>query len=128
MYNLHNIKKLAEKKNHSIRVISAAAGVSDTGLHKSITRNIIKLETLDKIAEFMGVSISELISDSRFSGNKDSGIDQEQVGVYKQLIETQAALIKKHENENRDLRKEVEQLKNAALHRLSTETAYVPKV
>ncbi len=63
MYNLQNIKRIAELKNKSIREIANHCSISDTGLHKSIANNTISLESLYKIADFLKVTITELINE-----------------------------------------------------------------
>jgi len=116
MYNLLNIKTIAERKKITIREIAVYCGVRDTGLHKSISKNSINIETLYKIAEYLNISVSELINDKRYKIQEGKG-DSE--GVYKKLVSTQEELIRKQEKmynslekENRDLKKQIEELKN----------------
>lgn len=116
LYNLLNIKIIAERKKTTIREIAIHAGISDTGLHKSISKNSINIETLCKIAEFLNVSVSELINDKLRSNPVES---KDNEVVYKKLVSTQEELIQKQEKmyntlekDNKELKKQVEQLKN----------------
>lgn len=64
MYNLQNIKRIAEEKKATIRELATHCGISDTGLHKSIAMNSININTLDKIAEYLKVTVTELIGEN----------------------------------------------------------------
>ncbi len=63
MYNLNNIKKIAVQKKISIRKIANNCDISPEGLHKSIANNKIGIETLYKIADYLKVTISDLIAE-----------------------------------------------------------------
>ena len=62
MYNLHNIKRLAEERKLTIREIGDYCGVSAESIHRSIKMNNISLFTLDKICEYLNLSMSEVIN------------------------------------------------------------------
>jgi len=64
MYNLLHIKTLAEKKKVTLKEIILNVGMSEAGFHKSIKNGNMGIAYLDKIAEYLDVSISELVYDS----------------------------------------------------------------
>ena len=119
MYNLAHIRTLAEKKKLKIKEVFQYAGITDPGLRNSIEKQTMSLKTLDKLAELFDVSISELIADSRLKVINEDKIPIVNEGVYKKLVSTQEDLIQKQEilyntleKENRDLKKQIEELKN----------------
>jgi len=119
MYNLQHIKILAEQKKVTLKEIIIYCGVSEAGFHKSIKTQSMGIQTINKIADFFGVSISELIGDDAFVENKGNDVNVENVGIYKKLVTTQEGLIDKQEKlynssvkEIQDLKKQVEKLKN----------------
>ena len=57
LYN--KIKLLCDEKRISIPELSEKIGLSKTGLYKSIANKTMKVDTLEKIAETLGVSIYE---------------------------------------------------------------------
>lgn len=61
MYNLQNIKKIAEEKRISIRELAEFCGKTAESLHGSIKNNNMHLETLDLICEYFGMPIDEVI-------------------------------------------------------------------
>jgi len=63
MYNLQNIKRIAEYKKITIREIAVKCEIAENGLHKSIAKNSINIETLYKISDLLKVTISELINE-----------------------------------------------------------------
>jgi len=119
MYNLAHIRTLAEKKKLKIKEVFQYAGITDPGLRNSIEKQTMSLKTLDKLAELFDVSISELIADSRLKVINEDKIPIVNEGIYKKLVSTQEDLIQKQEilyntleKENRDLKKQIEELKN----------------
>ncbi len=58
MVNLQLIKNLAEKKGISIRDLADRVGLKENQIHVMCRTNSTKIDTLDKIAKELGVSIS----------------------------------------------------------------------
>ncbi len=119
MYNIANIRKLAEAKKLKIKDVYEYAGITDMGLRKSIENQNMSLKTLDKLAELFNVSISELIADSRHNASKEEIKTGNDIDIYRKLISTQEELIRKQEKlyynlekQKQDLEKQVENLKN----------------
>lgn len=93
MYNLANIRRLAEAKKLKIKDVFEYAGITDMGLRKSIENQNMSLKTLDKLAELFEVSISELIADSRHNAPKEGLKIGGDIDVYRKLTSTQEELI-----------------------------------
>ncbi len=62
MYNLKNIRKLANEKKITIVEIANYCGITRQSYSKSIDRNAMSLETLDKTCEFFKIPMNELIA------------------------------------------------------------------
>ncbi|WP_304801344.1 helix-turn-helix domain-containing protein [Paramuribaculum intestinale] len=58
MANLYLIKALAESKNIPITQLAQAVGVSEQQIHLMVRKNSTKIETLEKIARVLNVSVS----------------------------------------------------------------------
>lgn len=58
MANLILIKALAESKNIPITQLAQAVGVSEQQIHLMVRKNSTKIETLEKIARVLNVSVS----------------------------------------------------------------------
>ncbi len=58
MANLNLIKVLAESKNIPITQLAQAVGVSEQQIHLMVRKNSTKIETLEKIARVLNVSVS----------------------------------------------------------------------
>ena len=119
MYNLLHIKEVAKLKNVTVKKMLEDIHVGETGFYNSLRNGEIIISTLDKIADYLNISISELISDNRFNDRKFEINGSIDVGVYKKLVATQEDLIKKQERlhytvvkDNERLTKQVEKLKN----------------
>ena len=110
MYNLQNIKKIAEEKRISIRELAEFCGKTAESLHGSIKNNNMHLETLDLICEYLGVSISELI-------NQDvKGLKIEKI----QITDANEYLVQRFEEivkENVKLKDELRELKSKLLEK-----------
>jgi transcriptional regulator with XRE-family HTH domain len=65
------IKNLLKKRNLHIGELCEKIGMSHHGLNKTLKNNTIKLETLQKIADVLEVSITYFFG-SGSSGNKES--------------------------------------------------------
>lgn len=116
MYNLQHIRFLADKKKLKLKEICEAAGMTDMGLRNSINNQSINIKALDKIADILDVSISELISDSRLNDANSSEppplYGKEKMNdPYKVLFEMQKE-ITEIIKENAELKIENERLKN----------------
>ena len=58
MANLLKIRDLLKEKKVSIRELSNAIGITEQGINRLLRENSTKVETLESIAKFLGVSIS----------------------------------------------------------------------
>jgi transcriptional regulator with XRE-family HTH domain len=52
------IKKLSKQRKLSIKELSAQCGMTEVGFHQSLNNMTLKVETLEKIAEILKVSVS----------------------------------------------------------------------
>ena len=62
MANLNLIKALAESKNIPITQLAQAVGVSEQQIHLMVRKNSTKIETLEKIARVLNVSVSVFLT------------------------------------------------------------------
>jgi DNA-binding Xre family transcriptional regulator len=58
MANLGKIKLLLAEKNITLRDLAGSVGMTEQGLHKLIKENSTKVDTLEKIANRLDVSVS----------------------------------------------------------------------
>ena len=58
MANLQNIKNIAERKGMTIRELADRVGLKENQIHVMCRTNSTKIDTLEKIAKELGVSIS----------------------------------------------------------------------
>lgn len=65
MVNLSKIKELAKDKDITIKSLAAQAGITEQGLHKMIKDNSASADTLDKVAQALGVSPVVFFQDSK---------------------------------------------------------------
>lgn len=117
MYNLNNIKTLAARKKVSMKQLFAYCEISEGGFYKSIDNQSMNIKTLDKIAELLQVSVSELINDrhdtSPEKGLKKSGVVESPVEIYEpptELAECYKTMYKQQVEITR-LQKELEEVK-----------------
>ena len=61
--NLSKIKELAKNQGKTMASVAEAAGLTQAGLSFIIKENSTKVETLQKIARFLNVSIMEFIEE-----------------------------------------------------------------
>ena len=61
--NLSKIKDLAKDQGKTMASVASAAGLTQAGLSFIIRENSTKVETLQKIAKYLNVSILEFIED-----------------------------------------------------------------
>ena len=88
--NLSKIKDIAEARRIPMTKVAEAAGITPTGLSHLMRVNSTRVDTLEKIADFLGVPITEFFNDeapapvygntanvgSKFRGNLSVGSDQ----------------------------------------------------
>lgn len=89
--NLSKIKEIAEAKRVPMAQVAEAAGITPTGLSHLIRVNSTRVDTLEKIADFLGVAITDFFTDaptpapvygntanvgSKFHGSLNVGSDQ----------------------------------------------------
>jgi len=124
MYNLLNIKEVAANKNISIKSLVSRIGISEPGFYKSLDNNSMNIKTLDKIAQVLNVTISELVGD-KTGKSPESGLNKNEVastpiGIYAPPIKSEDQLrimyeqqleLGKQQKEIYELKMEVERLK-----------------
>lgn len=66
MAKLSIIKDLAKQKNLTLDYVAKESGITSQGLYKMMRENSTKVDTLEKIAEVLGVPVS------RFFGENDN--------------------------------------------------------
>ena len=90
MANLKKIKDLAQQRGVTLARIAEAVDITPTGLSLIIRENSTRVETLEKIADFLNVPISSFFDDeplppaqgntanvgNKFRGNLNVGSDQ----------------------------------------------------
>lgn len=64
MHYINKIKFLCDKRKVTIRKLAQEIGVSEIGLHKMISNNSMKVETLQKIADYFELPVSSFFEDS----------------------------------------------------------------
>lgn len=72
IYN--KIKAIAKSKKISIDSLSEQIGMTRNGFDYMCRENSMKMDTLDKICEVLGVTHSELFSDAKLSTNSGTNI------------------------------------------------------
>jgi len=125
MYNLLNIKEVAANKNISIKSLVSRIGISEPGFYKSLDNNSMNIKTLDKIAQVLNVTISELVGDktgkSPESGLNKNKVTSTPIGIYAPPIKSEDQLrimyeqqleLGKQQKEIYELKMEVERLKS----------------
>jgi transcriptional regulator with XRE-family HTH domain len=126
MYNLSNIKNVATSKGITIKELITRAKVTEQGFYKSLENNSMGIKTIAKIADILGVTISELISDSatksKYEIHKNSLVEspvqiynlpEDKDQLYKIMYEQQVE-ITNQQKEITKLTKKYESLKNAS--------------
>jgi len=120
MYNLQNIKAIATKRNMSVKELTRRVKSTEQGFYKSLENNSMNIKTVAKIADVLEVSISELISDSRFNVGQNKSLvaspDAEygkESELYKIMYQQQKE-ISDLKDEKMDLKLELERTKNAS--------------
>lgn len=69
MANLQKIKDLAEDKGISIRDLAERVGIKENQIHVMCRTNSTRIDTLEKIAQVLNVSISEFFDDTTIGGH-----------------------------------------------------------
>lgn len=131
MYNLLNIKTVAIKKGTNMKALLKKIKKTEQGFYKSLETNSMNIKTLNKIAEELEVTISELINDRPPKGKKyehknslvsspaaEYIIPENKEDLYKIMFEQQKEIteqqkeITEQQKEITELKLEVERLKN----------------
>lgn len=68
MANLQLIKDIAEQKNIPLATIASELGITPQALSKLMRNNSTKIDTLEKIAQILKVSVTVFFDDSSNSG------------------------------------------------------------
>lgn len=69
MANLQKIKDIAENKGVSVRDLAERVGIKENQIHVMCRTNSTKIDTLERIAHVLNVSISEFFDDTIESGD-----------------------------------------------------------
>lgn len=83
MANLQKIKNIAEKKKISIRELADRVGLKENQIHVMCRTNSTKIDTLEKIANELGVSVSCFFDDvtitERYEQHGDHNLQAHQI-------------------------------------------------
>lgn len=84
MANLQKIKDIAEKKKISIRELADRVGLKENQIHVMCRTNSTKIDTLEKIANELGVSVSCFFDDDvtiteRYEQHGDRNLQAHQI-------------------------------------------------
>lgn len=84
MANLQKIKEIAEKKKISIRELADRVGLKENQIHVMCRTNSTKIDTLEKIANELGVSVSYFFDDDvtimeKYEQNGDHNLQAHQI-------------------------------------------------
>lgn len=84
MANLQKIKDIAEKKKISIRELADKVGLKENQIHVMCRTNSTKIDTLEKIANELGVSVSYFFDDDvtiteRYEQHGDHNLQAHQI-------------------------------------------------
>ena len=123
MANLYKIKTLAESKGISIRDIEDRVGVGENRIHVMCRTNSTKIETLERIAQVLGVRVSEFFEDAPvgktirtegdYSPASDSGDISVIVGdaVLAERVKALENLVAEKDERITELKERIEELK-----------------
>lgn len=103
MVNLNLIKSLAERQNISIRELADKVGVSENQIHVMCKTNSTKINTLEKIAKVLNVSINYFFDEDN-SSSTSLKADDSLTGLNDHLL-----LIAKKSLEIRSIEKNLEE-------------------
>ena len=125
MANLQRVKDIAERRRISIRELADRVGVKENQIHVMCRTNSTKIDTLEKIAQVLDVSISAFFEDAPNLKNYIEG-DNNQLneqgahgninggdadGVLLERIKSLEALVKEKDERINDLKERIEELK-----------------
>ena len=88
IYNMHYINKIkliCNTKKITLKQLAKEISVSETGLHQMITNNTMKVETLQKIADYLEVPIVRFFDDD--FDDKTVNIDKFLAGLKEVVLE-----------------------------------------
>lgn len=79
MANLQLIKEIAERKNIPLATIASELGITPQALSKIMRNNSTKIETLERIAQILKVSVTVFFDDAvnggvRFANASENGM------------------------------------------------------
>lgn len=86
MANLQKIKDLAEKQNISIRMLAERVGLKENQIHVMCRNNSTKIDTLEKIAKELGVSVSYFFDEEECT-NRPTVLNERTVGERAKYVE-----------------------------------------
>lgn len=107
MANLQKIKDLAEIQGISIRDLAKEVGIKENQIHVMCRTNSTKIDTLEKIAHVLNVSISEFFDDTIIH-QRTAGRDYVERGK----IEHKGTEYNGTNSNEADLRSQIAQLKS----------------
>lgn len=108
MANLQAIKDLAEQKNISIRELADKVGLKENQIHVMCRTNSTKIDTLEKIAKALGVSVSYFFDEAVKLNIREAGRDYVEKGKIEHNGNEQAGCA----SIEADLRDQIAQLKS----------------
>jgi len=123
MANLQIIKDIAERRKISIRDLADRVGVKENQIHVMCRTNSTKIDTLEKIAKVLDVSVvvffddvevkKEIHTEGTFSPASDSGDISVVVGdaVLAERVKSLEALVKEKDARIDELKERIEELK-----------------
>ena len=131
MANLQKIKELAEKKEISIRDLAERVGLRENQIHVMCRTNSTKIDTLERIAQVLGVHVSVFfdgtaspshsiegnnnqLNESGAYGNingADAGLLQERIKSLEEKVKDRDALIAEKVERISELKERIEELK-----------------
>lgn len=108
MANLQAIKDLAERKNISIRELAEKVGLKENQIHVMCRTNSTKIDTLEKIAKALGVSVSYFFDEAVKLDVREAGRDYVEKGKIEHNGNEQTGCT----SIEADLREQIAQLKS----------------
>lgn len=95
MANLQKIKEIARQKNISLDVLAKEIGVTPQALSKMMRNNSTKIDTIERIAEILKVSVTTFFEDNQITSpvvvgdnNQFAGRDIAQGQEFGKMVDT----------------------------------------